>query len=253
MAPKSLKRLSSARGTSSASGPRMSSNAARVQGHSDGAAPSAVAPPVTKWIECARALYDDVDVAPCPFTDAELRELERTGEVLVFVPSKISANELCQRWAFKSNTDFDADRLIRYAMADEGHWFIASGARTPELIYKSAVSSKRQYEDDGLHGMDVRRYLAFAATHRRMLGSLPDQAYWTFLHSGSYDRSGISIIGFDSFGNLNHHGWMKDFKAKFVGSRYAVLAPRLEVNEHTSDLPRAYRGGGRKGREADMD
>jgi hypothetical protein len=46
---------------------------------------------------------------------------------------------------------------------------------------------------------------------------------------------------------------MKNFKAKFVGSRYCVLAPRLEITDDTASLPRAYRGGGRSGREADMD
>jgi len=203
--------------------------------------------------EYARALYGDVEVAPCPFTDDERRDLERTQELLVYVPAKMRATEMCRRWGFQANADFDADRLIRYTMTEESHWFVASASRTPELMYKSAVAARRQYEDEGLHGMDVRRYLAFAATHRLVFDTLPDQSYWTFLLSGAYDRSGISILGFDAHGHLSHHGWMKDFKAKFVGSRYAVLPPRLEINEHTHTLPRAYRGGGRNGREADMD
>jgi hypothetical protein len=191
--------------------------------------------------------------SPCPFTEAEVRDLPRTGEMLVYVPAKLTANELCRAFGLVSNVDFDADRLIRYAMTSEDHWFVASSSKTPELMYRSAVAARRVYEDEGLHGMDVRRYLAFAATYRLRFGSLPDPMYWTFLHSGSYDRSGISIIGFDAHGVLSHHGWMKDFKAKFVGSRYVVLAPRLEVNRETMSLPRAYRGGGRAGREADMD
>src|SRR5688572_28866235 len=156
-------------------------------------------------------------------------------------------------WGIRSNVDFDSDRLIRCTMQTESHWFVTSKSPTPELMYRSGVAAKRQFEDDGLHGMDVRRYLAFAATYRYYFDTLPDQAYWTFLLGGSYDRSGVSIIGFDSHGVLSHHGWMKDFKAKFVGSRYAVLAPRIEVSVHTAPLPRAYRGGGRAGREADMD
>lgn len=199
------------------------------------------------------ALYGEAPAVPCPFTPRELAELERTNELLVYVPARVTANQLCDRWGLARSVDFDADRLIRYAMVSEAHWFVASAAATPELMYRSGVAARRAYEDEGLHGMDVRRYLAFAATFRLMHGALPDQTYWTFLHSGAYDRSGVSIIGFDAHGVLSHHGWMRDFKAKFVGSRYAVLAPRVDIVPDTIDLPRAYRGGGRAGREADMD
>jgi hypothetical protein len=200
-----------------------------------------------------RQLYGESPGTPCPFTPAELGDLERTGELLVYVPRRATASELCARFGIQSNVDFDADRLIRYAMVSEDHWFVTSSSKTPELMYRSAVVARRIYEDEGLHGMDVRRYLAFCATYRLRYGTFPDQVYWSFLLSGAYDRSGISIIGFDAHGVLNHHGWMKDFKAKFVGSRYAVLAPRLEVTPETAGLPRAFRGGGRSGREADMD
>ena len=203
--------------------------------------------------EYVSTLYGAQPTTACPFTANELAELERTNEILVYVPAKMTAREMCDRWGFRSNCDFDADHLIRYTMASEAHWFVTSASPTPELIYRSGVAARRIFEDEGLHGMDLRRYLAFAATYRHLFGHLPDQVYWTFLHGGAYDRSGISIIGFDSHGVLNHHGWMKDFKAKFVGSRYVVLAPRIEVTPHTADLPRAYRGGGRAGREADMD
>ena len=200
-----------------------------------------------------RALYGDVRPSPCPFTPQEVAELSRTNEMLVYAPKGMTASEMCRRWGFRSNVDFDSDRLIRYTMTTEDHWFVTSMSKTPELMYRSGVAAKRAFEDEGLHGMDVRRYLAFAATYRHRFGVLPDQVYWTFLLGGAYDRSGVSILGFDAHGVLNHHGWMKDFKAKFVGSRYAVLAPRIEVSVHTAPLPRAYRGGGRAGREADMD
>jgi hypothetical protein len=200
-----------------------------------------------------RALYGDHAASPCPFTPGEVAELARTNEMLVYVPKALTADQMCRMWGFRSNVDFGADKLIRYTMTTEDHWFVTSSAKTPEMIYRSGVVAKRQFEDEGLHGMDVRRYLAFSATYRLRFGVLPDQIYWTFLLGGAYDRSGVSIIGFDAHGVLNHHGWMKDFKAKFVGSRYAVLAPRLEVTPETEALPRAYRGGGRAGREADMD
>ncbi|HEV3106238.1 MAG TPA: hypothetical protein VGZ01_11165, partial [Trinickia sp.] len=152
------------------------------------------------------------------------------------------------------NIDFDNETMIRNTMVNQDQWFVTSATKTPELIYQTGVLAKRAYEDEGLHGLDVRRYIAFAATFKYRFGEFPDQAYWTFLFSGSYDRSGVSIIGFDSENILNHHGWMKNFKAKFVGSRYAVIAPRVEITSETAHLQRARRGRrGTEGKEADME
>ena len=36
---------------------------------------------------------------------------------------------------------------------------------------------------------------------------------------------------------------MRNYRAAFCGSRYAVLAPRIEVTPETSRLRRAYRDG----------
>ena len=199
------------------------------------------------------SLYGDHQAAPCPFTEREIAELDETNELLVYVPSKLRAKEMCERWNLPTNVDFDRDRLIRTVMVAESHWFITSASPTPEHIYKSGKTAKRAYEDDGLHGLDLRRYLAFAASFRLKFDALPDQLYWTFLLSGSYDRSGVSVIGFDAHGVLSHHGWMRTFKAKFAGSRYCALAPRIEITPETEMLPRAYPGSGRAGREADMD
>lgn len=201
-----------------------------------------------------RALYGDIDIAPCPFTPKERAELEGAKEMLVYLPAGLTPGEMCRRWGIRANVDFENEKMIRTVMNTEDQWFVASSSKTPELIYKSAQEAKRLYEDDGLHGMDLRRYLAFAATFRARFDALPDQLYWVFLHSGSYDRSGISIVGFDAHGVLNHHGWMKNFKAKFAGSRYVCLAPRIEVTRDTELLPRAYRASpGWRGQEAGMD
>jgi hypothetical protein len=201
-----------------------------------------------------RALYGDVPVVPPPFTNDEITELEQTGELLVYVPANVTMAEMSRRWDIRCNVNFECEKMIRNAMPNESHWYIAAASRTPELLYHSAQKAKRVYEDEGLHGMDVRRYLAFVATFRQRFGELPDKAYWTFMLSGSYDRSGVSIIGFDSHGVLSHHGWMRDFKAKFVGSRYVVLPPRIEVVPETARLKRAYRGRDQwVGREASTD
>lgn len=189
-----------------------------------------------------KKLYGRNEFAPCPFTDREIAELSETNELLVYLPAKLSMRELCDLFEIKANVDFDNERMIRNVMTKEDNWFICSASERPELLYQSARKSQRRYEDESLHGMDFRRYLAFLAMFRDKFGQLPDQQYWTFLHSGSYDRSGISIVGFDRNNVLNHHGWMKDFRAKFVGSRYVVLPPRIEITEETEQLSRAYRG-----------
>jgi hypothetical protein len=200
------------------------------------------------------SLYGDIPISPCPFTQTELVELDHHNELLVYLPAKLSMSELCQKFSIRANVNFENETLIRNTMVNEDQWFITSAQKTPELMYQTGVSAKRIYEDEGLHGMDFRRYLAFAATFKYKFGEFPDQTYWTFLLSGSYDRSGVSIIGFDSRGVLNHHGWMKNFKAKYLGSRYVVIPPRVEIVPETEELPRARRGKrGSQGKEADME
>ena len=187
-------------------------------------------------------LYGDIKISPCPFTKKEISEIEKTGEILVYLPANLSMDELCELFGIKTNVDFENEKMIRNVMTKEDQWFITSASKTPELIYKSAQFAERVYADESLHGMDFRRYLAFAGTFKNLFGNFPDQTYWTFLLSGSYDRSGVSIVGFDSNGVLSHHGWMEDFRAKFTGSRYVVLAPRIEIEPETEKLSRAYRG-----------
>ncbi len=170
-----------------------------------------------------------------------IAELKRTKETLVYLPSNLSMQELCKLFSFKVNVDLNNERMIRNIMVDEDQWFITSSSKTPEFINKSGRSARRVYEDKGLHGMDLRRYIAFAGILKVRTGELPDDQYWTFLLSGSYDRSGTSIVGFDKNCVLSHHGWMDDFHKQFVGSRYVALAPRIEINDETRMLRRAYR------------
>jgi len=201
-----------------------------------------------------KRLYGSVVVSPCPFTEEEIIELEKTNELLVYLPAGFSIQELSERFGIKTNINFENEHMIHNVMIDEDQWFITSASKTPELLYTSARSALRIYENEGLKGMDFRRYLAFAATFKDKFGDFPDNAYWTFLLAGSYDRSGVSIVGFDRWGVLSHHGWMRDFKAKFVGSRYVVLAPRIEITSETRKLRRAYRGSSEiAGKEASMD
>ncbi|MEM9213190.1 MAG: hypothetical protein AAGD25_02490 [Cyanobacteria bacterium P01_F01_bin.150] len=199
-------------------------------------------------------LYDDHEVAPCPFTTSEIEELKSTGEMLVYLPRKLQIKEMCDRWDIKTNFDPEQERMIRSVMVTEDQWFITSASPTPELLNQSAKRASRIYEDEGLYGLDIRRYIAFCAHYRFHYDCWPDQTYWTFLLSGSYDRSGVSIVGFDKHGVLSHHGWMRNFRAKFCGSRYIVIAPRIELTPETEHLSRARRHDNRLiNQEASLD
>ena len=201
-----------------------------------------------------KKVYGNIKVDKCQFTNKEISELKKTKELLIYLPSKISPSKLCKLFGIKTNINFKNESLINNIMIKENQWFIVSNSKTPELINKSGQEAKRIYENEGLYGMDLRRYLAFIGFYKYKFGKLPDKLYWTFLLSGNYDRSGISIVGFDKNNVLNHHGWMKNFKAKFCGSRYIIIAPRIEVTQETEKLVRAYRGKkSTKGQEASMD
>ncbi len=176
-----------------------------------------------------------------PFTEREIGELDQTNELLVYLPANLTMTELCAIYGIRTNINFNYERMINNMMVSEDQYFIASASKTPEMLNQPAIFAKRVYEDEELHGMDFRRYLAFAGTFADKFGYFPDETYWTFLLAGSYDRSGVSIVGFDRNGILSHHGWMRDFKSKFCGSRYVVLAPRIEITPETEVLPRSYR------------
>ncbi|MBW4427754.1 MAG: hypothetical protein KME50_25765 [Nostoc desertorum CM1-VF14] len=198
-------------------------------------------------------LYGDIAISECPFTEEERNELSKMNELLIYLPAKLTMQQLCDKFGIKANINFENETMIKNTMVSEDQWFIASNSKTPELINETGIFSKRVYEDEGLHSMDLRRYLAFAATFKYYFGEFPDQTYWCFLLSGSYDRSGVSVVGFDAKGVLSHHGWMKNFKAKYCGSRYIVIPPRIEILRSTKSLKRARRGNGSaEGKEASM-
>ncbi len=187
-------------------------------------------------------IYGDIEIDQCPFTKKEILELDKNREILIYLPANISVKNLCKKFEIKSNINLDNEKMIKNVMTKENQWFITSSNKNPEMLYKSSQYAKRVYENEGLYGMDFRRYLSFIGFFKHKFKKLPDQSYWTFLLSGSYDISGISIVGFDKNNILSHHGWMKDFRAKFCGSRYIALPPRIEITEETEGLSRAYRG-----------
>lgn len=185
----------------------------------------------------------DIKIKPCPFTQAEIDELEETDEMLIYVPEEISEGEMIKLGKLVCGFNWDVDKgMINSPMTDESHWLICSASPIPEMLGQSAASIARVYEEEGLEGMDFRRYLAFILHYRYLTNEYPDFRQWCLLVGGNYDRSGVSLVGFDKFHHFGHHGWMRNFKAKMSGGRYVVFPPRKHINAETELLPRARRG-----------
>lgn len=185
----------------------------------------------------------EIFVKPCPFTQDEIDELEATNEMLIYVPQEISEGHMIEAGKFVCGFNWEVDKgMIRSPMTDESHWLVCSASPIPEMMGQSTQTISRVYEDEGLDGMDFRRYLAFILTYHHLHNEYPDFRQWTLLVGGNYDRSGISLVGFDKYGHFGHHGWMKNFKAKMAGGRYVAFPPRKHITPETSQIPRARRG-----------
>ncbi len=196
--------------------------------------------------------FDPTEIKPCPFTDGEISELglerdaqdpSKPREMLVFLPKNLSPAELHGMWGLQSNINFDVDRLVGTTMKNLDQWFIIATCSVPEMIDAVCRDIVAEYAhhtngEQVVHGMDIRRYIAFLGYHLDLFGELPDRQYWNFLWGAPYDRSGILISGIDKYGVINSHGWMRNWRAKFAGSRCIVLPPREEINAATEHIQR---------------
>lgn len=207
--------------------------------------------------EMVYAVYGttEIDVKPCPFTPAEIAELEETNEMLFYVPQEISVGRMLEIGKWECGFNWEVDHgMIASPLTEESYWLVTSASPIPEMLGQSGQKIARVYEDEGLDGMDFRRYVAFLLTYQHLFDETPDFRQWTLLVAGHYDRSGISLVGFDKFGHFGHHGWMKNFKAKMSGGRYVAFSPRKHITPETETLRRCYRGEKSKvGHEADVD
>lgn len=189
----------------------------------------------------------EIAVKPCPFTQAEIDELETSNEMLIYVPQEISEAQMIETGKLNTNFRWEVEQnMIKSPMTDESHWLVCSASPIPEMLGQSTQAIARVYDEEGLDGMDFRRYLAFVLSYRHLTNEYPDYRQWCLLVGGHYDRSGISLVGFDKYGNFGHHGWMKNFKAKMSGGRYVAFAPRKHINAETERLERPRRGSRNK-------
>lgn len=60
--------------------------------------------------------------------------------------------QLCEHFKIVSNVNFDNEKLISNTMTKEDQWFIASNAKHPEMLYKTAIQARESYDQEGLWG-----------------------------------------------------------------------------------------------------
>jgi hypothetical protein len=160
----------------------------------------------------------------CPFTIEEIEKAYKEGEIILCVPAGLTLKELGN--LFHINSWALEDPLYAEGPYKEDFWFRTPMTYEPPYVNISAKEARRIFEDEGKLGFSLARYLVFASRVKYLTGKLPDQKWWTWLLAYKYDRSGFLIAGFDPEGKFSVHGWMPNFKAKFVGARYIKVPER---------------------------
>jgi hypothetical protein len=163
-------------------------------------------------------------LSSCPFTKEEIEIANKNNEVILCVPAGLRRQDLGK--LFRINCWALEDSLYAERAYKEDFWFRTPIALEPPYIGISAKKARRIFEDEGKLGFSLSRYLVFLSRVKYLTGKWPDQKWWTWLLAYKYDRSGFLIAGLDSEGKLSVHGWMPDFKAKFVGTRYLTVADK---------------------------
>lgn len=160
-------------------------------------------------------------LSECPFTKEEIEEAHRQNEMILCVPRNVSREELGKMF----NIDSWAlhDQLVTKVPEKEDCWFRTSMSLTPTDMKRTGIDIATSYEKEHKVQFSLERYLVFIARMRYLLHKTPDSEYWIWISYGRYDRSGMLIAGYDRFGEFNAHGWMPQFSASFLGSRYGIL------------------------------
>src|SRR5689334_11338393 len=90
----------------------------------------------------------EITLKPCPFTPAEIDELEQTNEMLIYVAQEISEAEMIETGKLVTNFNWDVEqRMIASPMTDESHWLICSAAPIPEMLGQSTQTISRVYAE----------------------------------------------------------------------------------------------------------
>lgn len=161
------------------------------------------------------------ELGECPFTKEEIQEAIDQDEMILCIPKGVSREELgkmfhIDSWALH-------DQLVTNVPEKEDFWFRTSMSLTPTDMKRTGIDIATSYEKEQKVQFSLERYIVFIARMRYLTHKTPDSEYWIWIPYGRYDRSGMLIAGYDRFGNFNAHGWMPQFSASFLGSRYGIL------------------------------
>ena len=160
-------------------------------------------------------------LSACPFTKEEINKINENNEIILCAPAGVSRQQLGK--LFRINCWALEDSLYPEKVRKKDFWFKTLMTFKPSYVNLSAKEIRRIFEDENKLGFSLSLYLIFLTRMKFLIGKWPDQEWWTWLLAYKYDRSGFLITGFDSQGKFSAHGWMSDFRAKFVGARYLTL------------------------------
>ena len=160
-------------------------------------------------------------LSDCPFTKEEIALAKEENECILCLPKAVNRVQLST--LFRIDSWAVTDRLVTRASEAEDFWFRTKMTPSPSAMGRSGLETLYEHEAAPYAPFSLERYLVFIGWYRNVTGETPDSEYWIWLPRGRYDRSGMLIAGFDRFHNFNVHGWMPQFFASFLGSRYCIL------------------------------
>lgn len=160
-----------------------------------------------------------------PFTEAELIEADRDGELVLCVPKEVTRQQLgrlfhLSSWAL-------ADDLVTAALETSDFWFKTKLSDTPTHLNKRGADVSELLDRERKLGMSLSRYMVFVARMRHLTGRTPDQNCWVWLTRSRYDQKGMLVAGFDSQGKFSVHGWLPNFQGPRCGLRYVAHPDHL--------------------------
>lgn len=155
------------------------------------------------------------------FTDDEIEEADRNGEVLLCLPGGIDAATLGKLfhmdcWALH-------DPLVTLKTEHDDFWFSTKKSSEPEFTDHTSREITKRFKDDDKLNMSIERYMVFLARMKYLTGAYPEESYKTWLPNTRYEGKGVLIAGIDSNSRFCAHAWMPNFHSPKVGGRYIYI------------------------------
>ena len=155
------------------------------------------------------------------FSEDEIREVEKSGEILLCLPGGIDASTLgklfhMECWAFY-------DPLVTLKTEYTDFWFSTKKSSEPEFTDGTSHEISKRFKDNKKLNMSLERYMVFLARMKYLTGEYPDKSHKIWLPNTRYEGKGVLIAGIDSTSRFCAHGWMPNFHSPKVGGRYVYI------------------------------